>query len=153
MFVEPDHNMQPNCSAVCSQTQMCTCVRTYVCTQQLYVPTSGANTAQHLSDLHMVSLCSPPRQSLRLLGNWVGRRRQIRCLLRAVLSVLWHQVDGGGMGGGRGGEGEEEGQDEPWCCSDVESSVQLSRWCASVSYIHQARAPSLTDVWDHCGRL
>ena len=73
-------------------------------------PTSGANTAQHLSDLHMVSLCSPPRQSLQLLGNWVDHRRQIRCLLRAVLSVLWHQVDGGGMGGGGEGRGRRRGK-------------------------------------------
>ena len=78
------------------------------------VPTSGANTAQHLSDLHMVSLCLPPRQSLRLLGNWVDRRRQTRCLLHAVLSVLWHQVDGAGKEGEQGeGEGKGEGQDEP----------------------------------------
>ena len=111
---------------------MCTYVHMYATA----APTSGANTAQHLSDLHMVSLCSPPRQSLWLLGNWVDRRRQIRCLLRAVLSVLWHQVDGGGMGGGRGGEGEEEGQDEPWCCSDVESSVQLSQLVVCECQLH-----------------
>ena len=41
---------------------------------------------------------------------------------------------GDGRGEGRGGE--EEGQDEPWCCSDVESSVQLSQLVVCECQLH-----------------